>query len=172
MWRPRDRERFIGSYDPEHEMPDPDRGPGDRWQSDAYRHASRDSRYGYRMNPDRYEDRFDGRRDPNRDYEMRWQRDGRDMDRDGYGRAAYGYRDSYGAPYSYDRDYERPPGYGYDPDDDRDHYRRGFERGYDDGYNAGYSGLDRNYDRGPHYDRDRIYGSDRGWDNGRDRWRR
>ncbi len=33
MWRPRDRERYIGSYDPEHEMPDPDRGPGDRWQS-------------------------------------------------------------------------------------------------------------------------------------------
>jgi hypothetical protein len=44
-FRPRDHERFIGSYDPEHEMPDPDRDARDRWQSDAYR---RNARYGSR----------------------------------------------------------------------------------------------------------------------------
>jgi hypothetical protein len=56
-FRPRDHERFIGSYDPEHEMPDPDRDPRDRWQSDAYRNNARDSRYAYRWNPDRIEGR-------------------------------------------------------------------------------------------------------------------
>ena len=57
MWRPRDRERYIGGYDPEHEMPDPDRDRGDRWQSDVYRHNARDGRFAYRWNPDRFEDR-------------------------------------------------------------------------------------------------------------------
>ena len=49
-----DRESYIGGYDPEHEMPDPDRDPRDRWQSDAYRHNAHDSRYMYRWAPDRY----------------------------------------------------------------------------------------------------------------------
>jgi hypothetical protein len=53
----RDHESFIGSYDPEHEMPDPDRGPRDRWQSDVYRHNAADGRWGYRWNPERVEER-------------------------------------------------------------------------------------------------------------------
>ncbi len=53
----RDHESFIGSYDPEHEMPDPDRGPRDRWQSDVYSHNARDTRWGYRWNPERVEER-------------------------------------------------------------------------------------------------------------------
>ena len=35
-----------------YEMPDPDRGPHDRYMSDAYRHNARDSRFAYRFNPD------------------------------------------------------------------------------------------------------------------------
>lgn len=158
MWRPRDRERFIGGYDPEHEMPDPDRDAGDRWQSDAYRHASRDSRFAYRMNPDRFEHRFE-ERDP-RDYDYRWNRDARDLDRDGY---RGGMREgNYGAG-----------GYGYGFSSDRGWDRGGYGGGY---YGRDYDrgGYDRGYDRGPHFDRDRIYGSDRGWDYGReherDRW--
>lgn len=78
MWRPRDRERFIGSYDPEHEMPDPDRDPGDRWQSDAYRRGARDTRYGYRWNPDAIENRYEGsRRDIDAEREARWRGDAR-----------------------------------------------------------------------------------------------
>ncbi len=139
MWRPRDRERYIGSYDPEHEMPDPDRGPGDRWQSDAYRRTARDTRFAYRMNPNRFEERFEGpRRDIDRDYDTRWNRDARDLDRGGYG----GHRDYYG------RDY------------DRGYADRGYFSGRD--YDRG------SYDRGGHFDRDRIYGSDRGWDYDRD----
>jgi len=53
----RDHESFIGSYDPEHEMPDPDRGPRDRWQSDIYRHNAGDGRWAYRWSPERIEDR-------------------------------------------------------------------------------------------------------------------
>ena len=53
----RDHESFIGSYDPEHEMPDPDRGPRDRWQSDVYRHNAGDGRWAYRWSPERIEDR-------------------------------------------------------------------------------------------------------------------
>ena len=156
MWRPRDRERFIGGYDPEHEMPDPDRDSGDRWQSDAYRHASRDSRFAYRMNPDRFEDRFEGRDD--RGYDYRWERDARDLDRTGYrggmreanyGGGGYGYGYGYGG--GQDRGWDRG-GYGGG-------YGRDFDRG---GYDRG--GYDRSFDRGPHFDRDRIYGSDRGWD--------
>jgi hypothetical protein len=168
MWRPRDRERFIGGYDPEHEMPDPDRGAGDRWQSDAYRHASRDSRFAYRMNPDRFENRFEGR-DP-RDYDYRWSRDARDLDRDGWrggmnegnygGGGYYGGGGGYG--FSSDRGWDRG---GYSGGYGRDYDRGGYDRGYD-----------RSFDRGPHFDRDRIYGSDRGWDYGReherDRWAR
>ena len=167
MWRPRDRERYIGSYDPEHEMPDPDRGPGDRWQSDAYRHGARDTRYAYRMNPDAFEDRFDGRRDVDREYEMRWNRDARDMDRGGYGRG--GYREgnygggSQGGGYYGGGQYYggRDGGYGgggYGGGYGGGGYGRSFDRG----------GSDRGFDRGPHYDHDRNYGSDRGWDYDRD----
>jgi hypothetical protein len=49
MFRRRDHEGYIGSYDPEHEMPDPDRRPGQKYQSDRYRDNARDSRFGYRF---------------------------------------------------------------------------------------------------------------------------
>lgn len=158
MWRPRDHERYIGSYDPEHEMPDPDRGAGDRWQSDAYRRGARDTRFGYRWNPDRFEERFDGRRDIDHEAEMRWNRDARDRgeyDRGDYMRGGYGehfdggYRGGYGGGYGNDR-YGGGGGGGYDGDR--------FNR--DRGYGGGYSSA-------PHPDRDRNYGSDRGWDYGR-----
>ncbi|HJW92808.1 MAG TPA: hypothetical protein VJ901_04260 [Thermoanaerobaculia bacterium] len=58
MFRRRDHESFIGGYDPEREMPNPDREYRDRYQSDAYRHNSADSRWAYRWNPDRFEERF------------------------------------------------------------------------------------------------------------------
>lgn len=165
MWRPRDRERYIGSYDPEHEMPDPDRGPGDRWQSDAYRRGARDSRYAYRVDPNRFENRFNDRRDYNPDYDNRWSRDARDLDRGGYyGRGGYdanygggGYRDYGGGGY---RDYGSPGGPS-GPDYGRDFGGRGYGRDFDRGW-------DRGYDRGSHFDRDRFYGSDRGWDHDRD----
>src|SRR4051812_26920521 len=54
----RDRERFIGSYDPEYEMPDPDRPRRGRYESEAYRRNFGDSRYAYRYNPDRIEERY------------------------------------------------------------------------------------------------------------------
>ena len=97
MWRRRDHERYIGGYDPEYEMPDPDRRPGDRWASDAVRHNSRDTRFSYRWYPDRIESRF-GSRHP---------RDFRDV------RSAYdqGYDDS-----RLNRGY-RPPTWGWDADD-------------------------------------------------------
>lgn len=143
MWRPRDRERFIGSYDPEHEMPDPDRMPGERWQSDAYRHHFRDSRFAYRMNPDRFEDRFDGRRDVDREMEMRWNRDARD--RDAWNEQRYGGGWERGG--SWDRGPMRGgPGPSY---------------GYGSGYGSRMSGGG--------FDRDRMYGSDRGWDYDRER---
>jgi hypothetical protein len=49
MFRRRDHEDYIGSYDPEYEMPDPDRRPGQQFQSDRYRDNARDSRFGYRF---------------------------------------------------------------------------------------------------------------------------
>src|SRR5438046_8914437 len=88
MFRRRDHEPFIGSYDPEHEMPDPDRDPRDRYQSDAYRHNARDTRVPYRWSPDRFEERFRDREPEPRD----WDRDYRSR---GYG---------YGYGYDYDRD--------------------------------------------------------------------
>ena len=160
MWRPRDRERYIGGYDPEREMPDPDRDRGDRWQSDAYRHNARDSRFAYRWNPDRIEERYPDRYAggyPERDY-----RDYRDY-RDDRGYRDYrdrgGYGGGYGGESGYDRGWDRDfsPRYG------RGDYDRGFDR---------YSGRD--YDR--EWDRER-FARDR-WDRGygddydRDRWRR
>ena len=167
MWRPRDRERYIGSYDPEHEMPDPQRGPGDRWQSDAYRRGARDSRFLYRADPNRFEDRFSEQRDFHPDYDDRWRRDARDMDRGGYGRGG-GYYDANFSGGGYrDYGYSRPDDYGYGRDYDR--YDAERDRGYADrGYtDRGYT--DRGgWDRGSHFDRDRFYGSDRGWDSGRE----
>jgi hypothetical protein len=134
MWRPRDRERYIGGYDPEHEMPDPDRDRGGRWQSDAYRHNSADTRFAYRWNPDRLE-RQSGPRD--RGFEPRdWDRDARDRE---YARGYdHGYDDGFRsrAPYdraSHDRGWDTDRGYnsqrgGHGSDDDRDRYR---EEGWD-----------------------------------------
>ena len=168
MWRPRDRERYIGSYDPEHEMPDPDRASGDRWQSDAYRNHFRDSRFAYRMNPDRFENQFDGRRrDVDREMQMRWSRDARDREygnydeyRGGYGDG--GFRDGGG----YDRSFERA-GYGNDFGfGGRGRAEWGMRGNMDRGYDRGFGGTDRaGWDREPmRFDRDRNYGSDRGWD--------
>lgn len=141
MWRPRDHERFIGGYDPEHEMPDPDRGPRERYQSDAYRYNSRDTRYGYRWNPDRFEDRFRDR-DDRREWELRWNRDARDRD---YGRD-YG-RDDYDGRYDYNRGYDR-----YD-----------FDRGWSDRNRGGYyeGDFDRSRDFDGPRDFDRPHDSDR-----------
>jgi len=154
MWRPRDRERFIGSYDPEREMPDPDRERGDRWQSDAYRHNARDSRFAYRLNPDRFERHFEDRRDIDRERDLRWRGDARDF----RGRS------------DYDRGYER----GYDHGYNRADYDPGFNRDYDRGGFMIGSPYDR--DRGrdfdwgfDRYERDRSGGWD--WDRERD-WRR
>lgn len=126
----RDHESFIGGYDPEHEMPDPDRDPRERWQSDVYRHNARDTRWAYRWNPDRFEDRMEpswsGPRrmsereiQPRDRYENRYsaydrERMGRylgdydrgwDYDRGGYGHGAYGGRD-----WDRDRDLNRDIG--------------------------------------------------------------
>jgi hypothetical protein len=81
-FRPRDHERYIGGYDPEREMPDPDRRPRGPWQSEAYRDNARDSRWAYRWNPDRVEDRSDDRRrrDRERDYPPPRRFDDRDFD--------------------------------------------------------------------------------------------
>lgn len=182
MWRPRDRERFIGSYDPEHEMPNPDRDRGDRYASDAYRHNARDTRFAYRWTPDRFENRFEGRHDVDHEYETRWSRDARDRDRDlgrgeiertGYGSFGRGDLDSgYGAE-SWDSggyrggSYERDRG-GYRSLADRD---RDYDRGYDRDYGSNFDrNYDRDHDRGygtASSPRDRNYGSDRGWDYGR-----
>src|SRR5262245_18016638 len=107
MWRPRDRERYIGSYDPEHEMPDADRDRGDRWQSDAYRHNARDGRFAYRWNPDRFEDRA---------------------------RSGYGYGNDYG--YERGREYrggfnsDRDWGRDRDLGAPRGYYRSDYDRGF------------------------------------------
>ena len=90
MWRPRDRERFIGGYDPEHEMPNPDRDFGDRYESDAYRHNARDGRFAYRMDPNRFERQF-GQRDRS-EFDSRWDRDSRDRGGNTGYRGSEGYR--------------------------------------------------------------------------------
>jgi hypothetical protein len=165
MWRPRDRERFIGGYDPEHEMPDPDRDPRDRYQSEAYRHNARDSRFAYRWNPDRVESRrFDGGGwNPDRDYDRdRGYDDSRiygdrncpDYGQDYRGGQYYGGGDygRGGSPYGggiygYGGGNYGGPGYGY---------RGGSDRG---------SSI-----YGQRYDRDQSgygYGGDRGWDHDR-----
>lgn len=158
MWRPRDHERFIGSYDPEHEMPDPDRD--DRWQSDAYRRGARDSRFAYRWNPDRFEERYRSRDDYERERDLRW--------RAGAGQYDRGYGYGYGSDYDRGRDYSR--GFNGDRDWGRDYGSRddgSREYGRDYG-NRDYGNRDygRDHDRGfsGGDNRDRNFGSDRGWD--------
>ena len=103
-----DHERYIGGYDPEHEMPDPDRRPRGPWQSEAYRDSARDSRWAYRWDPDRIEGRYDDWR----------RRDGDDFihPRDRY--APYGLTRGYDRARYLDRDRDWP-------------YDRGYDRGYD-----------------------------------------
>ena len=135
----RDHESYIGGYDPEHEMPNPDRDPRDRWMSDAYRHNARDTRFAYRWNPDRIEERGGWRGDEPRD---RW----------------------YGG--SYDREprerIQGPERYGVYPrgrgfeGESWDRQRWGADRGWD---------RDRDYDRG--WDFDRGWDRDRDYDRGR-----
>jgi hypothetical protein len=134
----RDHESYIGSYDPEHEMPDPDRGPRDRWQSDVYRHNAGDSRWAYRWSPerieehgmrrpwrgdverdiqprDRYESRFGGRHpEYERGYEHGYYDRGMDMDRE---RDVRDFRGS-----DWDRDRDQQWGRDFGPRD-RDRYR-------------------------------------------------
>jgi hypothetical protein len=153
MWRPRDHERFIGGYDPEHEMPDPDRDPRDRWQSDAYRHNAGDGRWFYRWNPDRFEDRWSDRR--SRDFE--WSGRDRGMDR--------------GIDRGMDRGYDR----GYDRGWDDDRMRYGYGRGnMDRPYDRGFDDWDRDrfMDRDRYMDRDRggYRGYGGGYRGGDDRW--
>jgi len=160
MWRPRDHERFIGGYDPEHEMPDPDRSPRDRWQSDAYRYGAHDSRYPDRWNPDRFEDRFRDR-DDRREWEMRWNSDARDSGyRPGYP-GDYG-RSDYGRP-DYDRNFDRGYDRGYD--------RYEFDRSWNDRNRGGYYEGDFNSGWRGDADRSREFGGrgyERDW---RDRQR-
>src|SRR6059058_4568078 len=125
-FRRRDHEGFIGGYDPEHEMPDPYRRPRGPWQSEAYRDLARDSRYAYRWDPDRFEERMD-----------EWRRHDREdfiQPRDRY--APYGFTSSYdraryldrGRDFGFDRGYDRE----YPPRrfEARDDYARYFgERG-------------------------------------------
>jgi hypothetical protein len=153
-FRRRDHERYIGGYDPEHEMPDPDRRPRGPWQSEAYRDNARDSRWPYRWNPDRFEERTDDWRRRDRDdfiqprdrympYAMTraWERDrylGRDRDWD------YGY-----PPRRFDdRDYRDYRDYGYYSDPWARHDR--FER----------DELRDDWDERGYWDRDRP---GRGW---------
>jgi hypothetical protein len=153
MWRPRDRERFVGGYDPEHEMPDPERDRGDRYQSDAYRHNSRDTRFAYRMDPDRVEHRYDGPRDPRPFDRPGWEHDARDRERDARGGGSWDDRDRgrtfdrgmYGGPSSqsghysnYGNDYGRDRGRDSGQDYRHDH-GRDYGRNYGGG---GYGGND------------------------------
>jgi len=158
----RDHESYIGGYDPEHEMPNPDRDPRERWQSDAYRRNSADTRWSYRWNPDRFEERGDfGWREPRR------------MDRDIQPRDRYDNRYS-GMPW--DRERER---YGFRGDGDRNRgmMDRDRDRWDYDRERGGYYGRDfdrrpSDFDRGPSdYDRDRERRpSD--YDRERERWAR
>ena len=140
----RDHERFIGGYDPEHEMPDPDRDPRDRWQSDAYRHNARDTRWFYRWNPDRIENReWSGRRFGGyRPYEEIHPRD------------RYAPRFSRPAPRGYEAPWQRgyPRPWDYDNRGD-----------YDRGYDLGPRRYDRPYDDYD-YGRPRRYRDDYDWD--------
>lgn len=149
MFRRRDHESFIGGYDPEREMPDPDREYRDRYQSDAYRHNAADSRWIYRFNPDRFEDRFGPRRGEEWSRNAAWDRDARDREREydtrpwDYDRMRYGY--GYQRPYEGgypDRDRD------FGPPRDRDYGYRGYDRGYDRGdYRGDYRDADPVRDR-------------------------
>jgi hypothetical protein len=191
MWKPRDRERYIGSYDPEHEMPDPDRNAGDRWQSDAYRHGARDGRFAYRLNPDRFERDFDRESGGG----PRWSGDGRDYNRSydrghddndrSFGGRDFGNRDfnnrdfnNYGDRSFNDRfsggGYDRS-GYGFGGSD-RGGWDRDRDRNIDRGSSMDRAGMDRGNYGGGSGDFNRSYGndrggygsSDRGWDRDRE----
>jgi hypothetical protein len=151
----RDHESFIGSYDPEHEMPDPDRGPRDRWQSDIYRHNAADGRWAYRWSPERIEDRG-----PRRPWRGDMEREIQPRDR---------YESRYRHP-EYERGYE----HGY--------YDRGmdFERDRDRDFRGSAPwDRERDWDRGgDRFDRDRyrdewdpmVTPYDRDWRGGRGRY--
>ena len=111
-------------------MPNPDREFRDRYQSDAYRHNAGDSRWAYRWNPDRFEDRFGPRRGEDWNH-----RDARDMEHYNRGYEA-GYRDRDNGYRGYDRGYDHGGDY-RDADRDPDRYR---------------------WDRWEYFDRDRDYG--------------
>jgi hypothetical protein len=110
-------------------MPDPYRDPRDRWQSDAYRHNARDSRFAYRWIPDRVEERFRYRDRGGEEFYPGWDRDARDR---------YAERYRYMGPRDYPRPYDRGPYYEGDfgrwSEYEREPY---FERG----------GWDREWDR-------------------------
>ena len=155
MWRRGDRERFIGSYDPEYEMPDPDRRRRGPYESEAYRRNFGDNRYAYRWNPDRIEERYraeryrDDRERFGRPYEdeARWRIQGRER-YGGWPRGLYYEGEGWREPRR-DWDYDRPP------------------RSFDDRYEPPYG-----FERYENWDDDR-YDRDRGWpDYDRDRWRR
>jgi hypothetical protein len=175
----RDHEPFIGGYDPEHEMPNPDRDPRDRWQSDAYRRNAYDSRIAYRWAPDRIEERGGERPGEYRGGDYRGRFADRIQPRDRY--------ESSGRP---SHDYGRERDYGYDRDHDRDRSRSPYPpqiryEGRDDfrdrEYGAGYeadrtnrdnwssSDFDRRWDYANRYgaDRDRGLPPDRGYEHGR-----
>ncbi len=166
FWRRRDHENFIGSYDPEHEMPDPDRRPRDRYESEAYRHNARDGRYGYRWDPDRVEGRYGMDRDRGMDIEhdRNWNRDARDRfyeDRwrqSQMGRGGYDRDRGMMPPRDYERGARFDRGWDYDRDDRGygSDYRSGsYGTGYGRDYDAERFRDDRDYDRG--MDRDRNY---------------
>jgi len=163
----RDHERYIGGYDPEHEMPDPDRRPRGPWQSEAYRDTARDSRWAYRWNPDRVEERIDEwrPRHPDDFIQPRDRYAPYGLTR-GYDRARYLDRDrdwdysrdrdrGLGRGYDYERDYpprrfdDRDFGYGGDPWARQDRYER--EHFRDDWSDRGYWDRDRPYGRGGRY---------------------
>jgi hypothetical protein len=143
----RDHESFIGSYDPEHEMPNPDRDPRDRWQSEAYRRNAEDSRWMYRWSPDRIEGRGG---------DMRGYR-GRDMERDIQPRDRYESR--------WNRGMEPDRGYGMDRnrwDMDRDRGYGSMDRNrWDMDRDRGYGSMDRGYGSRWDMDRDRMMERDR-----------
>ena len=164
MWRPRDHERFIGGYDPEHEMPDPDRRPRSRYESEVYRHNARDSRYPYRWNPDRFEERFRDR-DDRREWEARWNRDARDYGR-GYGYDQYAYDRGYDR-YDFDRGWNDRPrgGYYYEGDFDRGGWRGDEDRARE----FGGRGYERDWRDRPRWVSERDWDDDDRWRN-RGRW--
>lgn len=152
----RDHESYIGGYDPEHEMPDPGRDPRARWQSDAYRHNARDSRWGYRWDPDRIEERSD----PRDRY------DGYDRDRyESAPRPDYDYGYDRGYDRNFDRNFDRDRSE-YDRDYIRDYERRSHAYESPNRENWSSGDFDRTWDYGRR-DEERGLRPDRGYEHGR-----